>query len=51
MKLHRLHPNHAGIIIYTEDLNFEQLANRLHEAICNSEPLNGKLIRVNRPAL
>jgi hypothetical protein len=27
-KLHRLDPNHAGIVICTEDLNFEDLLNK-----------------------
>lgn len=49
MKLHRSHPNHAGIIICTEELNFQRLATRINEAISAEEILTGKLIRVNRP--
>lgn len=47
--LHSAHPNHAGIIVCTIDLNFEGLAGRIHEAINSQEDLSGQLIRVNRP--
>lgn len=49
IRLHRSQPNHAGIIVCTEDLNFERLASRIDEAISAVETLRGKLIRVNRP--
>ncbi|CBN55406.1 MULTISPECIES: DUF5615 family PIN-like protein [Kamptonema] len=49
MKLHRSHPNHTGIIVCTEELNFQRLATRINEAISAEEILTGKLIRVNRP--
>jgi len=50
IKLHRLLPDHAGIIVCTADLNFERLANRIHAAIVMEKALSGKLIRINRPA-
>jgi N-acyl-D-aspartate/D-glutamate deacylase len=50
IRLHRLQPDHAGIIVCTEDPNFERLAARIHEAISAEETLKGKLIRVNRPS-
>jgi predicted nuclease of predicted toxin-antitoxin system len=51
IRLHRLQANHAGIIICTEDPDFEQLAIRIDQAIFGEESLKGKLIRVNRPAI
>jgi uncharacterized protein with PIN domain len=48
-RLHRLQPNHAGIVNCTDDRNWEALANRVHEAISAEESLRGKLIRVVRP--
>jgi len=50
IRLHRLNPNHAGIIICTEDRNLAGLAVRIHEAISAEENLVGKLIRVKRPS-
>jgi hypothetical protein len=47
--LHGSHPNHAGIIVCTIDLNFESLARRVHVAIESQERLSGQLIRINRP--
>ncbi|NET88685.1 MAG: hypothetical protein F6K45_11435 [Kamptonema sp. SIO1D9] len=49
VKLHSLQPNHAGIIVCSEDLNFERFARRIDEAIEREESLINKLIRVNRP--
>lgn len=48
-RLHRLQPEHAGIIACTNDRNWEALANRIHDAITAEETLRGKLIRVVRP--
>lgn len=39
---------HHGIIVCSEDSDEAALANRIHEAIIANEPLQGKLIRVNR---
>lgn len=50
IRLHHLQPNHTGIIVCTEDRNVEGLATRIHAAIINSAPLQGKLVRVNRPS-
>jgi hypothetical protein len=49
IKLHRETPNHSGIIVCTFDPDFEALANRIHQAIEQSEETTGKLMRVNRP--
>lgn len=40
--------DHWGIVVCTEDPDFEGLANRIHEAIALEESLQGQLIRVNR---
>ncbi len=50
VQLHRLNPNHAGIIIITNDMDRSRMATRINEAITVSEPLPGKLIRVVRPS-
>lgn len=50
-RLHRTQLLHAGIIACTNDRNWEALANRIHAAIVAAEPLEGKLIRVVRPAV
>ena len=49
IRLHAQQPNHAGIIICTDDKNIEILATRINYAIAGEETLRGKLIRVNRP--
>lgn len=49
IRLHRSQSNHLGIIVCTEDLNRQRLAQRIHEAILATEVLTNKLIRVNRP--
>ncbi len=49
-RLHRIQPDHAGIIACTNDRDWEALANRIHIAITAAEFLQGKLIRVVRPS-
>ena len=49
IRLHTQQPNHAGIIVCTDDKNLERLATRINNAIAGEETLRGKLIRVNRP--
>jgi hypothetical protein len=48
--LHKAQPNHAGIIVCTYDADFIGQAQRIHEAIEDEATLDGKLLRVNRPA-
>ena len=50
IRLHRLSSDHNGIIVCTNDQNWERLAARIDEAISNLETLRGMLIRVNRPS-
>lgn len=48
--LHRQNLRHFGIIACTEDIDFEGLAKRIHEAIADAKGiLDNQLIRVNRP--
>lgn len=49
IKLHGKN-DHAGMIVCSEDQDENALANRIHAAIIENEPLAGKLIRVNRPS-
>lgn len=49
IRLHRLQPDHTGIIVCTNDRNWERMATRINEAISAEETLRGQLIRVNRP--
>ncbi len=51
VKLHQSHPDHAGMVICSDDQNFTQLAERIHVAIAAENSLQGKLIRVVRPSL
>ena len=48
--LHRVHPNHAGIIVCTFDPDFVGQARRIHTAIESQAQLSGQLVRVNRLA-
>jgi hypothetical protein len=47
--LHKSQPNHAGIIICTDDGDRMALAERIHAAILTEEILLGKLVSVVRP--
>lgn len=41
--------NHAGIIVCTQDLDYQGLAQRVDAAIAGHVPFAGMLVRVNRP--
>ena len=49
-KLHRFHPNHAGMILCTENPNASQQASRIREALLSASDLDGILLMVNRPS-
>lgn len=49
-QLHRLRPDHGGIINCSNDRDWAALAHRIHNAILEADPLAGKLVRVVRPA-
>ncbi len=46
IKLHQATINHAGIIICTEDTNFEALAMRIHKEISQTTLFENQLIRI-----
>jgi hypothetical protein len=49
IRLHEIHPEHAGILVCSFDPDFSALAHRI-DTILNSESImTGQLIRVNRP--
>jgi predicted nuclease of predicted toxin-antitoxin system len=50
IRLHRLRPDHSGIIVCTEDLDRQRLATAIHAAIVAKPSLVGELIRVYRPS-
>jgi len=47
--LHRVQPDHSGIIVCTQDADPEGQAQRIHMAITGVKTLQGQLLRVNRP--
>jgi len=49
-RLHRLMPDHAGIIICTEDPDRVGQAKRVANSIAEAGELRGRLLRVYRPA-
>jgi predicted nuclease of predicted toxin-antitoxin system len=51
IRLHRLQPNHSGIIVCTNDSDRNRMSQRLHEAICQEGNLASKLVRVVRPVM
>jgi predicted nuclease of predicted toxin-antitoxin system len=50
IRLHRLSDEHFGIIVCTNNRNWEQFAARIDEAVKVKPSLQGKLIRVVRPS-
>ena len=51
IRLHRLDNNHFGIVVCTNNRNWEQFAERIDNAVKETESLQGKLIRVVRPSI
>ncbi len=50
IKIHRQNPNHSGIMVCTEDSDFEALAHRIHtELIKNRSQFLKQLLRVYKP--
>ena len=46
--LHASHPDHWGIVVCTLDLDFNGLAERIHEALSAKIEYRGCLMRINR---
>ena len=49
IRLHLRQPEHAGIIVCTQDTDIRGQAERIHQAITSIESLANQLLRVNRP--
>ena len=49
-RLHRIDPNHAGIVSCTEDRDKPALAARIHAALIALTSLDGQLIKIYRPS-
>ena len=50
IRLHKQSSAHTGIIVCSENTNFERLAEKIHEALVSIDNLNEQLIRVYRDA-
>jgi hypothetical protein len=48
VRMHRIHPDHPGIIVCSFDPDFSRLAQRIRAAIMSHESMRGQLIRINR---
>jgi hypothetical protein len=48
--LHKRSGEHCGIVVCSVDPDPQALAARIHEAIERTSPLDGQLLRINRPA-
>lgn len=49
IRLHIKNPDHAGIIVCSQDADVGGQAERIHEAINSQSSLAGQLIRIHRP--
>ena len=49
IRLHKVQPEHGGIIVCTDNPDRSQLVSMVDAAILANEPLAGKLIRIVRP--
>jgi predicted nuclease of predicted toxin-antitoxin system len=50
IRLHKQSACHAGIVVCSENNDFDLLANKIHEAVCKLEYFNEQLIRIYRDA-
>jgi predicted nuclease of predicted toxin-antitoxin system len=50
IRLHKINPEHTGIIVCTENHDLEQFVHHIHAKICalTQEELSGQLLRVYR---
>jgi predicted nuclease of predicted toxin-antitoxin system len=51
IRLHRRDDNHFGIVVCTNNRNWEQFSERIDWTVRAEESLQGKLIRVVRPSV
>ena len=50
IRLHKISPNHSGIVVCTENPNFERLTEKIHQAVTQLDSLDSQLIRIYRDA-
>ncbi len=50
IRFHRQQPDHAGVIVCSQDPDLSGQADRIDQAIKSVDSLVGQLLRVNRPA-
>ncbi len=49
LRLHHRNPDHAGMILCSQDADVLGQAERIHQAIQNAGELRSQVIRINRP--
>jgi predicted nuclease of predicted toxin-antitoxin system len=49
LRLHSLNPDHAGLVLCTQDADARVQAERIHQAVQSPGQLHGQAIRINRP--
>jgi hypothetical protein len=49
LRLHRSNPNHAGMILCSQDPDVSRQAERIHRAVEKAGDLHGRELRINRP--
>ncbi len=50
LRLHQRQPAHAGIVACTEDVDFDGLARRIHDALSATPFVAGQFLRIYKPA-
>ncbi|HRQ90100.1 MAG TPA: DUF5615 family PIN-like protein [Bacteroidia bacterium] len=48
IRLHRERPDHAGIVVCTDNSDFADLVAKVHAVLEGIDSLDGRLVRVNR---
>ncbi|MBE9111446.1 DUF5615 family PIN-like protein [Nodosilinea sp. LEGE 07298] len=48
IRLHQENPNHAGIVVCSKNLDWDDFATAIHQTLSNYEMLTDKLIRITR---
>lgn len=49
VRLHGEQPDHAGIVVCSLDVDFARQAQRIADALSATDPIERKLVRINRP--
>ncbi|HQV95259.1 MAG TPA: DUF5615 family PIN-like protein [Anaerolineales bacterium] len=48
IELHEKSPNHAGVIVCSQNIDLREQAEQIHSSIQEAGDMTGKLIRINR---